>query len=118
MFTKTFLERIDATNPEESELRRVVGDSMTDFSPGATYWYWPVSELVGSGDYVLEIGGKLEVKRIARLAGDALIMSSTNYPETNETLTPAAAGKYKSGLTGLEVELKIVGKVAGVVKLK
>lgn len=120
VFSRDYLERIDKSHSEKLVVGTVVGNSMVPaFSPGSRFFYRPLEHIIGSGSYVISFDGEEVLKDITMLSGGALVIGSRNKDYPSETLIPTEEdGHYRSELTQLVVQLRVVGKVVGVVTLE
>lgn len=102
---------------DELEPLFVAGNSMEPkIRANTPALYVPMDDINASGIYYLEIDQRRIIKTVNVLAGGALKITSYNteeYPE-QEVLLPSdndQAGHYESQLTGLPVDLDVIGRV-------
>ncbi|MEM9996826.1 MAG: S24 family peptidase [Bacteroidota bacterium] len=101
-----------------SELRSftIVGDShVPEIMPNTPAIYWRMSELIGDGLYVLRIDDGQAVKRVQRIPGGSLILSSLNPAYRDVELRPLkdadTPGTFREQHTGEVTHVQVVGKV-------
>ena len=87
-----------------------------EIAPGSPLVYQPADRVTSSGLYLLDVDGRRHVMRVQRCGGGALLALPESDEHDSEMFKPAPGGTedtYRSEKSGLECEIRVVGRVAG-----